>query len=191
MRKICGYAASECSLQGTAFWADIYRVQKNSFLTAGAAEQQYHLPKNNLIQISWRSKWLYWGSGFVLLNIIVVDHDFLRVRNCCWNRSQWLPVELRRLPLWTTVAWKRTCRCAENHQSGFSVFRRPMSGEDPSRPVAMSWRKKGLRLRRPWRSPCCSIDCGQSCERNIEGDESWNAGKTNELRKRGRGTNER
>jgi hypothetical protein len=39
---------------------------------------------------------LSWGSGFVILDIIVVDHDFLRVRNRWRNRSQWLPSGARK-----------------------------------------------------------------------------------------------
>jgi hypothetical protein len=61
-----------------------------------------------------------------------------------------------------TRASKRTCRCAENHQVGWRLYRRSVRGGEPSCPDSISLRKYGLRRSRPLRSPWCSIPRGQS-----------------------------
>lgn len=48
-----------------------------------------------------------------------------------------------------------------------------MSDGEQSSPDWISVRRKLLRARKPARSPWCSIDCGQSCERKISAEGGY------------------
>ena len=109
----------------------------------------------------------FWAGGCMFL---WHSSSSIKISSGFWVKILW------GRPWWTTRASYRVWRWAANHHSGFKALSRPISGGDPRVPELISWRRKLLRLRRLERSPYCSIDCGQSWDKNMLIDDSCTEG---------------